>query len=418
MYLRGSKFNMNRRRRRSNPLTIIILVLLVGGAWYVKQVIVPQTPPLFVSTPTPTIAPETYLADAQQLEAEGKYAQAIQNYTDALSLTPDNPAIFLNIARLQIYTSHFQEAVDNAGNALVSNPGNAQAMAMRGYALGRLGDSLTAESVLTEAIELDPNNPLPYAYMAEILALRSQTAGGDAEVLNRAIEYSRKAIDFGPNLLESHRARGIVLEFTTNYEDAVREFETAIAQNRYIADLHLYLGRNYRAIGEDSKAVTEYNTAISLNPSDPEAYNSLSRTYARLGEYPNSVLFGLEAIKRAPTNPFFYGNLGTVYYRMGDYPRTIETLTIAVRGGTAATGETVEGLALDYWPVSEYYTMLGLALANQGNCGEALPIAQLVAEGVSIEEFSVANAQEIVNICQQIADGELEPAEPTETPSS
>src|SRR3990170_8962674 len=418
MYLRGSKFNMNRKRRRSNPLSIIILVLLVGGALYVNQVIVPQTPPLFMPTPTPTVAPETYLADAQQMEAEGKYAQAIQNYTDALSLTPDNPGIFINIARLQIYTSHFQEAVDNAGNALVSNPGNAQAMALRGYALGRMGDYATAESVLTEAIELDPNSPLAYAYMAEILALRSQTAGGDAEVLNRAIDYSRKAIDFGPNLLESHRARGIVLEFTTNYEDAVREFESAIAQNRYIADLHLYLGRNYRAIGEDSKAVTEYNTAISLNPSDPDAYNSLSRTYARLGEYPNSVLFGLEAIKRAPTNPYFYGNLGTVYYRMGDYPRTIETLTIAVRGGTAATGETVEGLALDYWPVSEYYYMLGLALARQGNCGEALPIAQMVAEGVSIEEFSVSNAQEIVTICQQIADGDLAPAEPTETPSS
>jgi tetratricopeptide (TPR) repeat protein len=418
MYLRGSKFNMNRRRRRSNPLTIIILVLLVGGAFYVNQVIVPQTPPLFMPTPTPTTSPETYLQDAQQMEVEGKYAQAIQNYTDALSLNPDNPGIFINIARLQLYTSHFQEAVDNAGNALVANPGNAQAMALRGYALGRMGDYITAENVLQEAIDLDPNNPLAYAYMAEILALRSQTTAGDSEMLNRAIEFSRKAIDFGPNLLESHRARGIVLEYTTNYEDAVREFESAIAINRFIADLHLYLGRNYRAIGEDSKAVTEYNTAISLNPSDPEAYNSLSRTYARLGEYPNSVLFGQEAIKRAPTNPYFYGNLGTVYYRMGDYPRTIETLTIAVRGGTAATGETVEGLALDYWPVSEYYTMLGLALAHQGNCGEALPIAQLVAEGVSIEEFSVANAEEIVNICQQIADGDLAPVEPTETPSS
>jgi tetratricopeptide (TPR) repeat protein len=417
MYLRGSKFKMNRRRRRSNPLTIIILTVLVGIGIYVNRVIIPTVPPLFVPTPTPTTSPEAYLAEAQQLETEGKYAQAIEAYHNALLLNPDNPGIFINIAKLQIYTSHFQEAVDNAGNALVSNPGNAQAMALRGYALGRTGDYVTAESVLQQAIDLDPNNALPYAFMAEILALRSQTTSGDLETLNRAIEYSRKALDFGPDLLEAHRARGIVLEFTTNYEDAVREFEAAIAQNRFIADLHIYLGRNYRAIGEDTKAIQEYNDAISLNPSNPEPYAALSRTYAKLGNYPNSVSFGVDAIKYAPVDPYMYGNLGVVYYRMGEYPRAISMLSIAVHGGTAATGETVEGLALDYWPVSEYYYMLGLALAREGNCTEALPIAQQVSLGVSIEEFSVSNAEEIVNICQQVASGQITPDVPTETPT-
>ena len=407
---------MNRRRRRSNPLTIIILVLLVGGAVYINQVIVPQTPPLFMPTPTPTTSPESYLAEAEQLVAEGKYAQAIQNYKDALLLNPDNPGIFISIARLQIYTSRFDEALVNAGNALVSNPGNAQAMALRGYALGRTDDMVTAESVLQQAIDLDPNNPLPYAYMAEILALRSQTTSGDLDMLNRAIEFSKKALSFEPNILEAHRARGIVYEYTNNYEEAVAEFEAAIALNRFIADLHIYLGRNYRAIGENTKAIQEFNNAISLNPTDPEPYARLSRTYASLGGYPNSISFGVDAIERAPTDPYLYGYLGVVYYRMTDYPKAIENLNIAVRGGTAATGEVVEGLALDYWPVSEFYTMLGLSLANQGRCGEALPIAQLVANGVSIEEFSVANAEEIVNLCQQVADGDLQVLEPTATP--
>lgn len=407
---------MNRRRRRSNPLTIIILAVLIGGAVYINQVIVPQTPPLFVPTPTATRSPQAYLSEADQLVAEGKYAQAIDLYGEALLITPDDPGLYIAIARLQIYTSRFEEAIENAGNALVLNPGNSQAMALRGYALGRTEDFVTAEAVLDEAIALDPNNALPYAYKAEILGLRSQTATGDSDMLSRAIEYSRKAQELSPNMLETHRARGIVLMFTANYEDAVEEFEAAIALNSFIADLHIYLGNNYRSIGEDAKAIREYNNAITLNPSDPVPYNSLSRTYAKLGEYPNSIMFGEQAIQLDPINPYYYGNLGVVYYRMGDYPRAIDTLTIAVRGGTAATGETVEGLALDYWPVSEYYYMLGLALARQGRCGEALPIAQVVSQGVSIEEFSVLNAQEIVNICQQVADGDIEVPEATETP--
>ena len=406
---------MNRRRRRSNPFTIFILSVLVIGGIYVNQVVIPQTPPLFMPTPTPTRSPDAYLMEADQLAAEGKYAQAIDLYEEALLITPDNPGMYISLARLQIYISRFEEAIDNAGNALVLNPGNSQAMALRGYALGRTGDYITAESVLQEAIAADPNNPLPYAYMAEILALRSQTTTGDAEMLNRAIEFSRKALELGSNLLEAHRARGIVLELTTNYEEAVAEFEAAVALNPYIADLHIYLGKNYRTIGEDAKAIREFNNAITLNPSDPEPYAALSRTYAKLGEYANSVSFGQQAINYNPTDPYLYGNLGVVYYRMGDYPRAIKMLAIAVQGGTAETGETVEGLALDYWPVSEYYYMYGLALARQGRCGEALPIAQAVAEGVSLEEFSVSNAQEIVNICQQVADGDLEMTEPAET---
>lgn len=415
MYLRGSKFNMTRRRRHSNPLTIIFLMILIGGAVYINQVVVPQTPPLFVPTPTPTRSPEAYLVEADELVAEGKYAQAIDLYNEALLLTPDNPGLYLSIARLQIYTSQYQEAVDNAGNALVINPGNSQAMALRGYALGRMGDYANAASVLDEAVALDPNSAITYAYLAEVLALRSQAPGGDSEMLNRAIDYSKKALDLNPNLLEAHRARGIVLELTSNYAEAVQEFEAAIAINPFIADLHIYLGKNYRAIGEDSKAISEYNNAITLNPSDPVPYQALSRTYAKLGDYPNSILFGEKAIELNPTDPYLYGNLGVVHYRTNDYPRAIEFLTIAVRGGTASTGETVEGLELDYWPVSEYYYMLGLALANVGRCGEALPIAQAVAEGVSTEEFSVLNAEEIVNICQQVSEGNVPSPEVTET---
>lgn len=406
---------MTRRRRRSNPLTIIILMFLIGGAVYINQVVVPQTPPLFMPTPTPTRSPEAYLAEADELAADGKYIQAIELYNEALLLTPDNPGLFISIARLQIYTSQFDEAVDNAGNALVINPGNSQAMALRGYALGRMSDYVNAVSVLDEAVALDPNSATTYAYLSEILALRSQAPGGDAEMLNRAIDYSKKALELNTNLMETRRARGIVLELTSNYAEAVKEFEAAIAINPFIADLHIYLGKNYRAIGEDSKAITEYNNAITLNPSDPIPYQALSRTYAKLGDYPNSILFGEQAITHNPTDPYLYGNLGVVHYRTGDYPRAIEFLTIAVRGGTASTGETVEGLELDYWPVSEYYYMLGLALANTGRCGEALPIAQAVAEGVSTEEFSVLNAEEIVNICQQVADGDFPTPEVTET---
>lgn len=416
MYLRGSKLKMNRRRRRSSPITILILAVLIGGAIYVNQIVVPRTEPLFIPTATPTRSPESYINEAEKLLADGKISQAIDVYKSASIVSPDNPAIYLSIAKLEIMQSHFNLAVENAGNALVVNPNNAQALALRGYALGLQGDYLEAESSLNQAINLDPNNPVPYAYLSEVLALKSSLPTGDLETLNRAVDYSRKAESLGPGLLETHRARGIVLELTSNYEEAVAEFSAAIAINPNIADLHIYLGRNYRTLGDYPNAIREFNNAIPLNPTDPLPYQYLSRTYATQGEYANAIQYAELAVERNPTDPTLYGNLGVMYYRNHDYPKAIANLKLAVRGGTAETGEIVEGLPLDYWPVSEYYYMYGLALARTQNCSEALPIAQVVLDGVSTEETSVSNAQEIINICEQVASGEAPTFEPSATP--
>ncbi len=55
--------------------------------------------------------------------------------------------------------------------------------------------------------------------------------------IEKAIEESKVAITLDPNSLETHRARGYVLENTGNYEEAIREYEAAIAINENIADL-------------------------------------------------------------------------------------------------------------------------------------------------------------------------------------
>ena len=413
MYLRGSKLRMNRRRRSSNPLTIIILLVLIGGAFYVNQVVVPQTPPLFVPTPTATTSAETYVAQADQLSEEGKFSQAIDTYNEAVLVDPKNPSNYISISRLDIYLGNYQDAIDNAGTALILNANNSQALALRGYATGLNGDYLKAESDLNQAIQIDPNNPIPYAYMAEVMALRYNSPTGDLDTLQKAIDYASKAKDLGSDLLETHRALGIVYENMQRYDDAVTEFKEAIAINPNIAELHLELGLNYRATYDNANAISEFLTATVLDPTDPDPYTSLSRTYANQGDYVNAVQYGQTAISFDPTNAYLYGNLGVMQYHLGDYPKALDSLKLAVEGGVTDNGDTVEGIPLDYWPVSEYYYTYGLVLARQGQCNDALPIAQLLLKGVSTEQVSVDNANEIINVCQQVANGTLPTEEVT-----
>jgi tetratricopeptide (TPR) repeat protein len=399
MYLHGSKWSMNKRRKPLKIGRLLFLAVLIGGLVYVNQVIVPATPPLFIPTPTPTRAPESYITEAQRLEGEGKYTQAINMFNQAVQSDPRNPATYISLARLLVYTGKYKEAIKNAENALLLNGNNSSAHAIRGWALGLDGDYLGAETAISKALELDQNNADAYAYRAEVLANQTQAGTGTIGSLDKAVEASRNAQTIAPNSLATHRARGIVLELTGNYADAAREFESALAINNNIADLHLALGRNYRYLEQYDKAVEEFNRANALNPVDPLPNFYISRTYAAIGEYAKAIQFAEQSLKVDPTDPYMYGNLGTMYYKNHQYQDAVSPLRMAVAGGTAESGQEVKGLPLDYGRVAEFYYTFGLTLANLGQCGEALPISQTIMAGVKNDEVSVFNAQEVVNIC-------------------
>jgi tetratricopeptide (TPR) repeat protein len=403
MYLNGSKWSYNRRRRRGSPFRLLFLVALVAGALYVNQVVVPATPPLFVPTPTATRAPESFVSEAENFYAEGKFLQAVASYKQAIQADPQNPSNHIALARLLIYNGDYVEATTSAENALLLNPNNSMAHAVRGWGYAFQGNYLQAEAALNRALEIDPNNAVAYAYMAETQALKDQAGQGDLTTQDKAIAASRRAIELGPNLFETRRARGLVLEITGNTEDAVAEFEAAVKMNPNIADLHIALGRNYRALQIYDKAIEEFTRAAGLIPQDPMPLLLISRTYNEAGVYALAIQYGQQAIKADPKDPFLYGNLGQAYYRSRTSPtETIKYLGLAVRGGEGEEKAQVEGLPLNYGRIAEYYYMYGLTLARQGECGEALKISQLLADGVPNDETAVYNAQEMVNICQEI----------------
>lgn len=201
---------------------------------------------------------------------------------------------------------------------------------------------------------------------------------------------------------------------TGNYVEAAQEFESAVAINSNIADLHLALGRNYRYMEIYDKAVEEFNRANALNPGDPLPNTYISRTYATVGEYAKAIQFAEQAVKVSPKDPFLYGNLGTMYYKNVEYKNAVDALKLVVRGGLNAEGEAVEALPLDYGRVAEYFYTYGLALARTGECGEALQVSQQLQQVVNNDEIAVYNAEEIIRICQQVGSATRTP-QPTIT---
>ncbi len=400
MYLRGGKLNMKKRSRRpSNPLLIALLVLAIGGLIYINQVVVPEMPPLFMPSPTPTRAQESVLNEAQAFVGQGKLSQAIDAYKQAVLADPRNPATFIDLARTQILAGSYEDAVTNAENALLLNPNNSMAYAVKASALDYLGKYEDATLAVNKAIELDPNNAAAYAYYTEILLDK-----GNYEDIQSAIDMSQKAQALDPTSLETHRARGYVLFNTGNYIEALTEYQAAIAINDKLWDLHYSLGAVYKMQGEYDKAIQEMLTGVALNPTNPDILTEISRTYATEGQYGKAIQFAQQALSLDPTSARLHGNLGVMLYQNDEYSNAANELTLAVRGGTTADGTVVEGLPLAPGRIADdYYSIYALSLTQLDRCPEAIPILQLILTNIADDQVAYYNATQGMDYCKTIA---------------
>jgi tetratricopeptide (TPR) repeat protein len=403
---------MNRRTRKPHLGWVIVLISSIASMAYLGLVVVPTVPPPFVPTPTPTRSPESFVSQADEFYKQGKLTQAIDAYQQAILADPTNPSNYVALARLQVFAAKYDDAIENAQNALLKNPNNPVAHAVLGWALGFQGKYGEAEIELKKAIDLDGNNALAHAYYAEILMNQ-----GDYTLYDKAAEESKKAVQLDPTALETHRARGIVLLNTQNLQEAVQEFQAALAINKNIPDLNLYLGITYKALNEYDLAQEALLSAYALNPTDTVALTELSRAYFADGRYPQAAQYAEEAIKVEPTNPRLYGNLGIIHYKTGDYAAAVDALALPVRGGSTKDGAAVEGLPLDYGKIEEYYWYYGFALARSSRCAEAIPVFQALLTGVPNDEIAVYNATEGLALCQSGGGKPAATEAPTEEPT-
>ena len=401
---------MTRRRKRPNLFSWVLFGLVVLFGYYLNQVYLPAQPNPFDATPTATRSPESLATEAENLFKDGKLLQSIEAYEEAINASPQNPALYIALARIQVWAGQYEDAQANAENALLLNPNNSMAHAVLAWALDFQGNNSDAIASIDTAIELDPNNAIAHAYRVEIL-IDSQSFDN----ITTAADVSRNALALDPDALETRRARAYLLEATSNYEEAIQFYRSAIEVNPNIPILHMELGRNLRFLEVYDDAIKEFTLANTLNPPDPEPDLLISRTYATIGDYAKAIQYAEQAVSDRTTDPSLRGNYGVMLFRNFLYQPALEQLSLAVKGGSSEEGLPIIGLSLNAGGrVVEYYYTYGLALARTNQCGEALKISQQIKTAVSTDENAVFAADEMVRICEENL---ANPPEDTPVPS-
>ena len=203
---------MNRRRKRPNWFRIALLSLLVLAGAYVNRFILPNQPQLGVPTPTVTRSPESFVTEAEEYFALGKLIPAIEAYKQAIASSPQDPVVYVALARTQVFAGQYKEAQTSAESAILLNNNNSNAHAVLAWALDFQGETISKPKTASNARwNWIPTTPLAHAYYSEILVDAFYNGTGIVGAIEKAIEESKVAIALAPDTLETHRARGYVL---------------------------------------------------------------------------------------------------------------------------------------------------------------------------------------------------------------
>lgn len=425
MRVRQRKTLFHEYGSQSNPYRMMVWgVLIVAGLYMFWNVSTGRIQPLFDPTPTPTRSATSYREEGTAFFEAGNLDQAIQAYSDALAVNPEDYIGWAELARIQTYSSalltqerqrqRLAEALASADRAVEVAPESSLAHAVRAFVLdwsaGATGTSTEYQAFIAEAsteavlaLQLDNNNVLALAYQAEIYA--------DQQQYSQASEYAERARDLDPTAFDTRRVSAYVLEATGSYAAAIEQYKLAaeVAPNQTY--IYIRIGQNYRELGLHDQALEYFDRAASINEAlgiqDPLPYIAIAKTYSRMGEFFAAALNAEKAIDLDPTNPDWYGQLGIIYDQARNFESAILVLRCAVVGCSDVQNTidsegrwtvSVDGLPLDNNTLAYYYRF-GARLAALEQCPEAMPILDELAANYAGDAVVMGIVNESYTIC-------------------
>ena len=136
-------------------------------------------------------------------------------------------------------------------------------------------------------------------------------------------------------------ARGQFNEVSGRMEEAIADYEAAIASGMRRSSLLVRLGNCYRSRGNPEKAEAAYREAISIDDHNGRAYNNLAYLLAESSQsLEEAVSLARQAMILEPTNPLAIDTLGFALYQQGKYKEAADILERArarARWASAAT---------------------------------------------------------------------------------
>ncbi|MBQ0044768.1 MAG: tetratricopeptide repeat protein [Bacteroidales bacterium] len=232
---------------------------------------------------------DVFYIRGRQALADGKYAQAIDNFN-----------ILTQLDTTDYWTFFF-----------------------RGIAKYDLGDLRGAQADFNTSVRLNPVFTNGYHYRAITLSRfgRYEEALADLET----------AVKLRPGYVGLYFTRGVTFFLSQQFDKAIADFDRYIRKEPKDPSAYLNRGASYLFLGDTLKAVNDYNKAIKIDRFDPEGFMRRGRLYAAQGDYVNAIADMSHAIELDSTNTRAYFDRAIMAYERNDYISAMGDLNTVLR---------------------------------------------------------------------------------------
>ena len=206
-----------------------------------------------------------------------------------------------------------------------------------------------AQWYFQQAIQKDPNYPLPYTGLADVYQL------SDNPRLAREAVQTALALD--DELAEAHNSLAELLYvFDRDWIGAEREFKRALELNPNYAPAHHWYSMYLAFVGRKQEALAEAQKAYDLDPLSPVVGANLAKILQENGRYDKAIDYAKRTLELEPNSAVTHAVLGIVYEDKKLYPEAISEYKTALQLGG---------------PPGEMRGLLGYVYAATGDLGNA-----------------------------------------------
>jgi tetratricopeptide (TPR) repeat protein len=238
----------------------------------------------------------------------GDYSKAQAFFADAIDFAPDDSDLRLEYAETCRLARDFTKAQLLATKVVESSPSNARAHLMLGRVLSDANQNEAAKAEFEKAVALDSNYENGYALAGIYLKLKDNT--------HAKVVFSEMLAGFGdtPAL---HMDFGRAYARSGFAEDAIREFEKALAQDPKTPGAHYSLGAAYLVgLGDAAfeRSEEEFHRELKINPSDVltlQQLGDIELNQKKLDEAENHLTRAATLDPRSPDIQILLGQLYT-----------------------------------------------------------------------------------------------------------
>jgi len=242
---------------------------------------------------------ENYKVKGNDEFKKGNHAKAIEFYTYATEMDPNNHIYFTNRSNAYFKMKIYEKSYRDAGKAVKIDPKWAKGHYRQGLALLEMDKPQEALKAFQTAVDLDSNNQ---TYISEVARAKGAFMKGmsQAEILKTDGNEKFKA--------------GQIDDAIKLYTSALKAADKDASEkgNQIKADIYANRAACYRQLYKDHEVVADCTAAIKLAPKHVKCYIRRAQGYESMEKYQDAFNDYQQATFIAPNTPVAFQGLSRV----------------------------------------------------------------------------------------------------------